>query len=178
MANHVDVDRVAQAFERTGCGWVLKRDDRDELLAWAARELDEFMAGYTREFGEAPNPDPFSLLDENPSEAAAFFQTFAGPPLSPRMRITIWRIVTGADIVAFRFDYRRNDGRESRNSDGSIPFFHSDFDLSIITKFGYEEIPYICDSRRPEDLRIIRNVGVLIFGDIPILAGYLADRRP
>jgi hypothetical protein len=159
MARRVDRTRVAEAFELAGCGWVLKRSDRDAVVEGASRAIGEFMDAYGKRFGETP--DPFSLLTENPAKAAAFFQSFAGPPPSLGMRMTIWRILMGADIEALRLDYQKND---------NIQIF-------IQTKFDYENNSCDCETTNPWDFRVVANIGLILVNEKPYLDGFYARRR-
>jgi hypothetical protein len=176
MANHVDVNRLAEVFEQIGCGWVLKLSNHVDLLRAAAQQLDEFMVEYRREFGE--EPDPFSFLDENPTKAAAFFRTFAAPRITPKMRMTIWRILKGADIIMLLLNYQRKDSRKAEDGETEIPLFESDFEITIRTKFDYQADYYECRSTHPWDYPVIRNIGLVVFGETAILTDYFAESPP
>jgi hypothetical protein len=150
---------VADAFEKSGCGWILKYADRQQLLDSVAQEIDEFLLAYERRFDEAPKP--FELLKENPPKAAAFFQAFAGARISLEMRIGIWRILLGSEIVEVHFDYSRDQG--------------TDFRVAIQTPYGDRE-EY--SSQSLWDSAILRHLGILAVGGNPTLYGYYALRNP
>lgn len=151
--------QVADAFERTGCGWILADPQKDRILAAVAREIDEFVAAYARRFHVTP--EPFRLLQDNPTKAAAFFQSLVGPPHSLDIRLLIWHLLTGADIVSVRFTYAR--GGEST--------------LVVQTETPYGE-PAEFTSTSAWDFRLFRHIGLLGMNDRAILDGYYALRRP
>jgi hypothetical protein len=152
--------QVADAFQRTGCAWILADPrQRDRILAGVTREIDEFIAAYAHRFHATP--DPFRLLEENPTKAAAFFQSVTGAPHSIDMRLLIWHLLSGADIVSVSFSYQK--GGETM--------------LVVRTETAYGE-PAEFTSRDPWDFRLFRHIGILGIGDRPILDGYYALRRP
>jgi hypothetical protein len=150
---------VAVAFEKCGCGWVLKYPDRQQLLDTVAHEIDEFRSEYHRRFKETP--DPFALLRENAMKAAAFFQAFAGARISLEMRIMIWRILLGSEILAVHFDYAKDRD--------------TDFRVAIQTPYGNRE-EY--SGKSLWDSAILRHLGILAVGGQPTLYGYYALRNP
>src|SRR5947208_9554587 len=97
--------QVAEAFQKTGCAWILADPQKDRILAGVTREIDEFITAYARRFHVTP--DPFRLLEVNLTKAAAFFQSFTGPPHSVEIRLLIWRLLIGSDIVAVSFSYQK-----------------------------------------------------------------------
>jgi hypothetical protein len=151
--------QVADAFKRTGCGWILTDPQKERTLAAVAREIDEFVVAYTRRFHVTP--EPFRLLQDNPTKAAAFFQSFAGPPHSLDIRLLIWHLLVGADIVSVRFTYER--GGES--------------DLVVQTETPYGETAGFA-SNNAWDFRLFRHIGLLGIDDRAILDGYYALRQP
>ncbi len=151
--------QVADAFQRSGCAWILADPQKDRILAGVALEIDEFIAAYARRFRDTP--DPFRLLEENPIKGAAFFQSFTGPPHSPDVRLLIWHLLIGAEIVSVNFSYQREGETE----------------LLIQTETPYGERAEFV-SRSLWDFRLFRHIGILGVGDRPILDGYYALRNP
>lgn len=158
--NKTDPADVAAAFEKSGCGWVLKYVDRQQLLESVAQEIDEFRSEYNRRYRETP--DPFLLLRENPLKAAAFFQAFTGARISLEMRILIWRILLGSEILAVHFDYAKDRG--------------TDFRVVIRAPYGGDREEYSSNSLW--DSAILRHLGILAVGGQPTLYGYYALRNP
>ena len=151
-------EQVADAFRRTGSGWILDDPQRDRILAGVAREIDEFVASYRQRFHDTPQP--FDLVERNVTKATAFFQAFVGPPHSIEVRMMIWRVLVGADIVSVRFDYTR----------GAPP------QLAIVTATPYGER----DEFRSDnlwDFRVMRHIGILGVDGQAILDGYYALRH-
>jgi hypothetical protein len=151
--------QVAEALEGTGCGWVLTDPQKDRILTGVAREIDEFVAAYAHRFHVTP--EPFNLLQDNPTKAAAFFQAFVGPPHSLDIRLLIWHLLAGAEIVSVHFAYERRG--ESR--------------LVVRTETPYEE-PAQFVSNDVWDFRVFRHIGLLGIDNHAILDGYYALRRP
>jgi hypothetical protein len=150
---------VATAFQKSGCAWILADAHKDQILARAAQEIDEFITAYARRFHVTPAP--FSLLEDNPTKAAAFFQSFTGPPHSLDIRLLIWHLLAGAEIVSVSFTYQRQGKTtlviETETSSGEQATFTSQ-DLW--------------------DFRLFRHIGLLGIDERPILDGYYALRKP
>ena len=151
--------QVAEAFEKTGNGWILTDSQRDRILAAVAQEIDKFVADYARRFHVTP--EPFRLLEDNPPKAAAFFQSFVGPPHSVDVRLLIWHLLAGADIASVRFSYER--GGESS--------------IIVRTETPYGESAEFT-SNNVWDFSLFRHIGLLGMDDVATLAGYYALRRP
>jgi hypothetical protein len=156
-------NKVATAFESTGCTWVLKRSDRDVILAQAAREIDEFIAAYTERFKGAEPPDPFALVEANPDKAAAFFQTFTGVLISAEIRVMAWQLIMGWEINSVQFSYDR--GKEAS--------FRIDLDSPPPLPVQTERF----ESRNLWDYQVFRHIGLLAINGKPILDGYYARPR-
>ena len=160
MSGQTDQAKIADAFERSGCGWILKYPDRKEILAGVAQQIGEFISEYSRRFKETP--DPFALLDQNPPNGAAFFQAFSGAKLSLDMRIMIWRMLLGSEILAVQFHYTRDQDAELR--------------ISIRSPYGDPEPDYC--SKNLWDFAVLRHLGILTVNGNPVLDGYYALRQP
>jgi hypothetical protein len=158
MKKRTTANAVGQAFQETGSGWVLRFDDRDAILAQAAREIDEFIAAYRERFGETP--DPFALLEANPAKAAAFFQTFTGAAISIEMRLMIWMVIHGAEFVELHFAYRGPGVAEIR--------------VVILPPGGRQTEPEVFKSADLWDFQVLRHIGLLAVDGVPILDGYYA----
>ena len=159
MSASTEPSEVARAFEMTGGGWVLEMSDRDDIIGQVAREIDEFIAAHKSRFGDEGPSDPFELLEANPSKAAAFFQTFTGATISTEMRVMVWEVLLGADILAVEFDHDRRRGTRLRvtlNSSRRSP----------------REQSYASDNLW--DFQIFRHFGLLGVDGVPILDGYYA----
>jgi hypothetical protein len=124
-----------------------------------AQEIDEFVTAYARRFHLTP--EPFRLLQENPTKAAAFFQSFVGPPHSLDIRLLIWHLLAGANIVSVRLTYEKG---------GECGFV-------VRTETPYGE-PEEFVSNDVWDFRLFRHIGLLGIDDRAILDGYYALRRP
>jgi len=151
-------DQVAEAFERTGAAWVLADPQREQILAGVARQIDEFLAAYEQRFRDTPAP--FELLRHNVPKATAFFQTFTGPPHSVEMRLMIWRVLLGSEIIEVRFDYAKGSA--------------SAIVIVTATPSGERE-----EFRSNDlwDFRVFRHIGIVGGGGHPILDGYYALRN-
>ena len=106
MPNPTDPADVERALKATGNGWILEMVEPAPLLKQVAMEVDEFLGEYTRRFGRVP--EPFALVDQNPDKAAAFFELYTNPPVSMDMRLAVWQLVHGANILSVRFVYERD----------------------------------------------------------------------
>ena len=154
METNTNPDDLARALERSGCSWVLGRSDRDATLRRVAAEIDKFLGAFsTRYSGEDP-PDPFALLDANPSKGAAFFQTFTRTPISVAMRVLVWKLILGDEIDALHVEYRR--GRPA------------------VIRVALAGNPVAFDSDNLWDFQVLRNLGLLAIDGMPVLDGYHA----
>jgi hypothetical protein len=145
--------QVADAFKKTDSAWILDDPKSEQILIGVAREIDEFIQAYVQRFHVTP--DPFRLLTENPPKAAAFFQSFTGPPHSIEIRLLIWHLLTGADIVSVNFSYQK----------------HGEIKMLVRTETPYGESEEFASSDL-WDFRLFRHIGVLSVGEQPMLDGY------
>lgn len=155
-------DAVSQAFQKTGCGWILQEKDLDAILAQIAKEIDEFIAAYDKRFGETP--DPFALLEANSYRAAAFFQTFTGAPITLEMRLMVWMVIHGAEFVQLDFEYRGP----------------GDATLCVVVKPPGGRLVKAETFKSADlwDFQILRHIGLLAVDGVPSLDGYHAASRP
>src|SRR5438477_11872403 len=104
MSATIDRMQVKQALENAGGSWLFDYwgDDTERHLEGVGAQIAEFADEYERRFGE--RPDPFLLLQTDLYKGKAFFQsdTFM---VSVEMKILIWRILMGGEIVRVKFDY-------------------------------------------------------------------------
>ena len=145
-------EQVADAFEKSGCGWVLKMSDRDTILRKISEEIEEFLAAYHVRYEKEELPEPFRLLEVNPSKAASFFPTFAGATVSVGMRVLVWRLLMGDEIESMLLDYHR----------GKTP--------EIRLQLTGEHEPFKSDNLW--DFQVLQNLGILAIDGTPILDGY------
>jgi hypothetical protein len=96
--------RVRAALEDAGRGRVTSEPEQvaDQRVDQTLRDVEEFVQEHLRRFGE--QPDPYSLLQANPSKGKAFFHTDS-LTASMEMKIMIWRILLGCEIMRVHFDY-------------------------------------------------------------------------
>lgn len=159
MNASTEPDEVAEAFKKTGGAWILEMSDRGAILDQVAKEIDEFIAAHKARFGNEGPSNPFVLLEANPSKAAAFFQTFTGATISTEMRVMVWEVLLGADILAVEFDHDCRRGTRLRvtlNSSRRSP----------------REQAYASDNLW--DFQVFRHFGLLGVDGVPILDGYYA----
>src|SRR5437899_13098459 len=104
MSATIDRTQVKKAIEDAGESWLFSYwgADSERHLDGVRAQLTEFLDEYERRFGE--RPDPFTLLQTDPYKGKAFFQndTFM---VSVEMKILIWRILLGGEIVGVNFEY-------------------------------------------------------------------------
>jgi len=128
------------------------------MLAAIVSDLEAFIAEYAKRYKE--QPDPFVLLDANPSKASAFFETLT-EPLSLEMRILVWQILLGAEITKIHFEYGRTES--------------FDLGIEILSPDGVSKEEFC--SNRVWDFAVLRHMGVLTVDNKPIIEGYYASRR-
>jgi hypothetical protein len=154
--------RLREALERAGSAWILRiwGKEAEKNLDRVNRELDEFVAEYQRRFGPDQGPDPFALLEENPSKAAAFFQ-IETLMVSAEMKVMIWRILMGCTIAKVAFQYEA----------GKPPTFL----VTLAKPYDLQREEYV--GRHPADFRVLRHFGITGYGDQVYLEGYYAARN-
>lgn len=153
--NSVLPEKVAEAFKKSGRGWLVEHSSAAQILTQTTRDLGEFADEYQRRFGE--RPDPFALLDEIPHKGRAFFQVFVGTPITLDMRILIWRLLLGVELLAIRLDYKRE----------------GDFELVVALETHKGEREEY-RSTNAWDFRVLRQVGLLSVDGQAILDGFFA----
>lgn len=155
-------DRLEEAIIAIGNGWVLKHwgEHKDQHLRKMLRDLEEFSRYYRNRFGETP--DPFQLLDDNPTKAAAFFQ-FDTLRVSPEIKAAVWRILLGFEIIEVRFHYRQSKTPE--------------FSIVLAPAWG-EQNPEAYQGESQDDFRVLRHLGISFVDDKLFLNGYFAPKPP
>jgi hypothetical protein len=148
--------RLKQALEDSGNAWLLGYwgNDADAMLERAAEDLEAFLLEYERRFGE--RPDPFAFLQKDRLKAKAFFQLDA-LQASVEMKIMIWRILLGCDIVRVEFRYTQASVME----------------LTATLKTPYEE-EEIYRTTQSRDFRVLRHFGATEDNGHLVLQGYYA----
>ncbi|HLN31907.1 MAG TPA: hypothetical protein VK395_29520 [Gemmataceae bacterium] len=156
MTDSSKQDRLRKALDVSGSAWLLEYwgDDAESRLAQAVVDLDDFACEYERRFSE--RPDPFELLESDPIRGKAFFQidTFV---ISLEMKIMIWRIMLGCEILRVEFRYDMEDA--------------TDLLITLRTPYGAEE-QY--RGKRSRDFRVLRHFGATEDNERLILQGYYA----
>lgn len=162
MSATLDREDVKHALKESGAAWIFEYwgDAADRQIDELCTDIEEFIAEYQRRFGEPP--DPIRLLRTNRAKGMAFFQidTFR---VSLEMKIMIWRILMGCEIVRVKFDYQHG----------------SPISLSVTLRTPYdtEDAPY--EARSNEDFRVLRHLGAVgTQGGLMELQGYYALRAP
>lgn len=152
-------EMLKEALQKTGHDWLLRfwGEDAERNLKRHATELDKFVREYQGRFED--RPDPFGLVEVNPTKAAAFFHpdTLLA---SPTMKILIWRLLIGGEIEGIDFHYEM-DKRTS-------------LEIRITSVFGQEEA---YKSESPSDFRALRHFGILGEGKDTTIQGYYAFSR-
>ena len=155
-----ELERIEEAFKRSGCEWILKypQDDRERQIFFTAvaKEIGEFQGEYRRRFGKSP--DPFGLLNENQEKATAFFEIFSGPPLSVDVLVLIWRLIEGAEIRDLVIQYQRKKAFSGR--------------FVVGERGGADEV---YETTTPWDFTVVRHFGMLTVNNNLILDGYYAS---
>jgi hypothetical protein len=133
----------------------------EAYLAAVQRQLDRFCKEYENRFGE--KPDIHELLRRNPEKGASFIQWVAGDDLSADITIMIWRILSGAEVLAVNYRYLKdqesfleieleplpgnlNGPKPERYRSTAGPDFHL---LSEFRMIGFNGKPYLVGSFRP-----------------------------
>ena len=130
-----------------------QESDRSKFLLDVQRRVDEFRREYTRRFGLTV--DPTDLLDRNPKKGCVFYQWIAGENLSVSMCVALWRILSGATILALSYQYIRE--QESL--------------LEIKLKPLSGESPDVYTSTSRDDFRLLGELRMIAFDGKPHLVG-------
>jgi hypothetical protein len=151
---------VREAFVKSGSDWIFRfwGDETDKNLDKVRQDIDRFTREYKKRFGE--NPDPYHLLKVNPLKGAVFFQidTFM---VSVEMKIVIWRILLGCEIVKVHLSYE--SGKRFL------------FRITLRPPYGGQEETYI--GKQPGDFRVLRHFGVSRVDDQLLLHGYFTSKH-
>jgi hypothetical protein len=158
MSTPVDPDVVEEALNRAQLKWLLDYwgSDKPDHLRQTAKEISEFIQEYAARFNDSP--DPFKLLNDNPEMGRAFFQ-FDTLIASAEMKIMIWRILQGCEIVQVDFHYDKS-GQPS-------------LEVKLLTPYGE---PEEYKSNHWADFRVLRHLGTLKTNDQLRLQGYYANK--
>jgi hypothetical protein len=157
MADEIDIQRLRDAFERTGCRWILHSDDSDAMLRGVARDLGEFVDEYERRFQK--REDPFALLDEDRAAATAFFQLYSGSRISKEMRVMVWRIARGAEILSLNAKYH----------------FMKEFSLDIRLRSYDRTEAEDYRTGDPWDYRVLQFINMMTVENAPVLVGIFPE---
>jgi hypothetical protein len=160
MSLAVKLERLKKAIASTGGSWLLDLWDPDPQaeLKFLETGLEEFVREYQQRFGD--RPDPFALLESNPTKATAFFHMDT-LMLSTEMKIMVWRILLGCEIIQVDLQYR------------------ADLEPSLLVvlrpPYGKTEERY--RSNRGLDYQVFRHFGMAGIFSKFILQGYYAGTR-
>src|SRR4051812_11832418 len=137
------VASIREAFIESGSDWIFRfwGDNTDENFEKVRQDIDKFIREYKKRFGE--RPDPFHLLKVNPLKGTVFFQidTFM---VSVEMKIMMWRILLGCEILKVDFNYEA----------GKRPSFR----VVLRPPYGGHEETYT--GKDPGDFRVLRHFGI------------------
>jgi hypothetical protein len=158
MSQPIRRDRLKSALEATGNAWGLQREGAwvEEGIARLEQELDEFAQAYQQRFGD--RPDPFALLETDRYKGAAFFSPDT-LRASVEMKIMIWRILLGSEILRIDFRY------ELRGA--------TTLEVTLCGLTGEKET---YRSQVPFDFKVLRHIGATGINGNLILQGYYALR--
>jgi len=159
MSAAIDTAIVKKALERAGADWIFRYWGGDEAkhLGRVRSDIEKFRREYRRRFRETP--DPYALLDDNPVKGAAFFQIDTLQS-SLEMKVMIWRILLGCEIVGLDYHYEQ----------GTTP----NFTVRIRAPYSDEVETYVAQS--PGDFRVLRHFGFVQTDDQLFFQGYFAVR--
>jgi hypothetical protein len=120
------------------------------------RDLNQFVKEYKKRFPEEEKPDPFALLDANPTKAGAFFHldTLLA---SLEMKIMIWRILIGFEIDQVDLAYKA--GKKM-----SLRF--------VLRCPGRDAEHY--ETENSADLRVLRHFSLTAVNESYVFQGYYA----
>lgn len=148
---------LRKALEKSGSGWVFQfwGNDADKHLDKVLAGLKRFTQEYHKRFGD--RPDPFALLEMNPTKGAAFFQVDT-LVVSVEMQVMIWRILSGCELARIKFNYEA--GKKIS------------FTVVLRTLQGKNE-KYL---GKQGDVRVLRHFGIGGVDERIVLQGYYAAR--
>lgn len=158
MTKTKEIARLKEALEEAGSGWIFDfwGGDLDKNLDMVRRDIEDFAREYERRFGD--RPDPYNLVQENASKAAAFFQIDT-LMASVEMKIMIWRVLLGCEIASVEFGYEA----------GAKPSLV----IQLRPPYGGKLEKY---TGQPSDFRVLRHFGVTHVNGELFLQGYYAAR--
>ena len=154
MNTQITPAMVREALVSTRSKNILDAPGWDHYFAKWADSLNSFIEAYRQRFGEVP--DPIGLLSSSPAKGAAFWELDT-LRLSVQMKIAVWRILSGLEIVAVNLEVEPER-------------FHLSIRLGIW--FGNSDEHY--DSLNSEDIRLLRHFGTIEMGDKTRFQGYYA----
>ena len=157
MRAKVSKDAVRDAMIKSGTSWIFEcwGEDLDRNLGKTRRDIENFAREYQKRFHE--RPDPFELLQINPTKGTAFFQVISFST-SVEMKILVWRILMGWEVHKIRFSYEPN----------------KDSFLSVTLKSPAGEIDPPYEGQKYTDFRVLQHLGVAAKDEKLILDGFYA----
>ena len=133
-------------------------------IEWC-QSLDGFVSTYESKFGE--RPDPLKLFQENPHAGAAFFDLDT-LMMSVEMKIVVWRILNGFEIVAIELSLRQ----------GSVTHFESNYSLEMKVRIRgpqFDQGPEDYSFGDSNDLRFLRHLGTVTRDGNVRFSGYYSS---
>lgn len=144
---------VRDALAKTRSKTLLNAPGWDASISKWADGLNEFIADYQARFKN--RPDPIGILDSAPAKGVAFWELDT-LRLSTEMKIAVWRILLGCEILAIHL-------RSDKDS----------FELKLVLgTVAFQDEVY--SSQHSEDLRIVRHLGTIEFSNRTHFQGYYA----
>ncbi len=155
MNTTTEIVDLRNALQRSGTDWIFRYwgANEEKHLERVRLDIGKFQREYKKRFHELP--DPYALLAENPAKGAAFFQGDALQS-SLEMKIMIWRILLGCEIVGIDFRFRL----------GEPPHF----EVRLRPPYSTDEEVYLAPD--PGDIRVLRNLGFVQSGHQLFFQGY------
>lgn len=149
---------LRQLFDAAGVGWAL-REGADAEAERFLQEMQAVEAEYARRLSEPMSSPLLDQLVEEREALTPLIQAFASPTSVP-IRVMIYCILKGAEILRVRYDYERKH-RSHLAIDIELP--------------GGQTLSF--ESEDLWDTEVLRHFGMAKRGGRPILDGYYAFRR-
>lgn len=151
--NQITPDVVREALAKTRSKTLLEAPGWEAYFSKWADGLGEFVARYQSRFQD--RPDPVGLLQTAPAKGAAFWELDT-LRLSVEMKIAVWRVLLGSDIVSAILE----------STDQRFRLV-----LQLRTPYGTDE-EYVSESSA--DLRLLRHLGTIEVNGRTQFQGYYA----
>lgn len=162
--NTIAPSSLEEAIRLAGEGWLIDRFNPPEeaMLHIHATLAKVQQEAKSRLGANAPDLSESALLKEyprNPQKVRGFFQALGGTH-SPQMLLMAWRIIQGMEIKSIQLAHER---RKS-------------FEVHVTLESPYGEVDPPYTSKRVQDFKLFRHVGILEIGESPAFDGFYALR--